>query len=153
MAKEIERKFLIDIDKLGKLSNGNRIKQAYIETKDKTAVRVRTCGKNAWLTIKGANEGISRSEFEYDIPLKDAEQMINELCSSSIDKTRYLVEHGQHTWEIDIFHGDNEGLIVAEVELEDESEALAMPDWIDSEVSGDAKYYNSSLIGSPYRSW
>ena len=75
MAKEIERKFLIDIDKLGKLSNGNRIKQAYIETKDKTAVRIRTSGNNAWLTIKGANEGISRSEFEYNIPLKDAEKI------------------------------------------------------------------------------
>ena len=97
---------------------------------------------------------MTRSEFEYSIPVDDANQMIAELCSGPIiDKTRYVIEHNQHTWELDIFYGDNEGLIVAEIELESETESFDEPEWVAEEVSGDAKYYNSSLIHSPFKSW
>ncbi|MEH6580037.1 MAG: CYTH domain-containing protein [Amphritea sp.] len=154
MAKEIERKFLIDLETVGPLNCGVTIKQGYIPTRDNTAVRVRIMGDNAFLTIKGENKGAVRSEFEYEIPLLDAEQMLEELCSGPVvDKTRYLVTHEKHLWEIDIFAGDNAGLVIAEVELKDEHEAVILPDWISSEVTGDPKYYNSNLLNNPFKNW
>lgn len=154
MGKEIERKFLIDISALGKLDSGADIKQGYISTTDNTVVRVRITGKAAYLTLKGENTGTTRLEFEYEIPIKDANEIIEALCTGPIiDKTRYLVAHAGHTWEIDIFHGDNDGLIVAEVEMESETEFVEMPSWVTEEVSGQAKYYNSSLLDNPFKSW
>jgi len=154
MAKEIERKFLIDLEKLGTLDNGTFIKQAYIATADKTAVRLRLKGEAAYLTLKGANKGISRSEFEYPIPLEDAKAIMAELCTGpAIEKTRYLIEHVGHTWEVDVFYGDNDGLVVAEIELSSEDEAFEKPDWVVEEVSGDPKYYNSSLLNNPFNQW
>ncbi|WP_373004166.1 CYTH domain-containing protein [Sulfurimonas sp.] len=154
MALEIERKFLIDISRLEKLENGYDIKQGYIQTKDKTAVRVRVNGDEAFLTIKGANIGATRLEYEYPIPVVDAKEMLDKLCGKPIiDKTRYLLEHKGHTWEVDIFHKENDGLIVAEVELESEDEVVELPDWIVKEVTDDARYYNSNLLEHPYSQW
>ena len=154
MAKEIERKFLIDISGIESLGPGSRIKQGYISTTDNTAVRIRISGSTAYLTLKGQNKGATRSEFEYEIPLVDANEIIEELCSGPvIDKTRYLIKHGAHAWEIDVFHGDNEGLIVAEVELESETEAVDLPNWVTSEVTGQVKYYNVSLLDNPFSNW
>ncbi len=154
MAKEIERKFLINQDVLGALDNGTSIKQGYISTKDKTVVRVRVSGNQAYLTLKGEATGVTRSEFEYEIPVTDAEQIIEELCNGPVvEKTRYLVTHCDHTWEVDIFHGENDGLVIAEIELGSEEEAFEIPDWVTREVSGEAKYYNSSLLANPFKNW
>ena len=154
MAKEIERKFLIDISGVESIGSGSRIKQGYISTTDNTAVRIRVSGTVAYLTLKGENQGATRPEFEYEIPIEDANEIIKELCSGPvIDKTRYLVEYGSHTWEIDVFHGDNDGLIVAEVELESETEEVDLPKWVINEVTGEVKYYNSSLLDNPFNKW
>lgn len=154
MAKEIERKFLIDMDFVNKLSGGNRISQGYVNTSDKTVVRARIRGSNAFLTLKGEVKRFTCSEFEYPIPLADAEKIIDELCSGgTVDKTRYEVIHGSHTWEIDVFHGRNEGLVIAEVELQDESENIELPNWVSKEVTGDQKYFNVSLLNNPYSKW
>ncbi|HFQ61048.1 MAG TPA: CYTH domain-containing protein [Epsilonproteobacteria bacterium] len=154
MGIEIERKFLIDTDKLPHLSNGYTIKQGYIQTVDHTTVRVRIRNQDSFLTIKGKSEGASRLEFEYPIPLQDANDMLDALCQSSlIEKTRYLVEHGGHTWEVDIFEGSNKGLVVAEVELESEEEAFTLPSWVTKEVTYDIRYFNSNLVENPYTNW
>ena len=154
MAKEIERKFLIDISGIESIGSGSRIKQGYISTTDNTAVRVRVSGTVAYLTLKGENQGATRTEFEYEIPIEDANEIIKELCSGPvIDKTRYLVEHGSHTWEIDVFHGDNDGLVIAEVELESETEEVDLPKWVINEVTDEAKYYNICLLDNPFNKW
>ena len=154
MAKEIERKFLIDISGVKSIGSGSWIKQGYISTTDNTAVRIRVTGTVAYLTLKGENQGATRPEFEYEIPIEDANEIIKELCSGPvIDKTRYLVEYGSHTWEIDVFHGDNDGLIVAEVELESETEEVDLPKWVINEVTGEVKYYNTSLLDNPFNKW
>ncbi|MDD2828118.1 MAG: CYTH domain-containing protein [Sulfuricurvum sp.] len=154
MAYEIERKFLVDISKIDTLDEGYIIKQGYIETTNKTTVRVRIRDQNAFLTIKGENNGIKRLEFEYEIPLDDANVMLEKLCLKSvIDKTRYELKVGNHVWEIDIFHGINKGLIVAEIELNDENETFDIPDWVTKEVTSERKYHNSNLILNPYSQW
>lgn len=154
MAQEIERKFLVDQDKLGELNCGIAIKQGYVPTSDKTAVRVRVMGDQAFLTLKGENRGAIRTEFEYEIPLDDAEQMLTELCTGpKVDKTRYLITHDKHLWELDIFSGENQGLVVAEVELNHEDETVTLPEWVASEVTGDPKYYNSNLLNHPFKNW
>jgi adenylate cyclase len=154
MAKEIERKFLLDRTKLGSLDGGTLIKQGYIKTIDKTVVRARVAGNKAYITLKGENTGVTRTEFEYEIPLNDAQQIISELCNGLVvEKTRYLITHSGHTWEVDIFQGDNDGLVVAEIELESEQEKFELPHWITTEVSGDPKYYNSSLLDNPFKNW
>jgi len=154
MGKEIERKFLINLSELGNLEDGIPIKQAYISTTDNTVVRIRLTGNSAFITLKGENRGATRSEYEYAIPADDAKEIISELCSGPlIEKTRYKVFHSGHTWEIDIFHGNNDGLIVAEVELEDENENIEIPNWVTAEVTDDAKYYNLNLLKNPYCKW
>lgn len=154
MAKEIERKFLIDVTKLGKLPHGINIKQAYMPTTDQSVVRIRIADDKAYLTLKGKNLGATRSEFEYEIPVDDAETIMSELCCGpKIDKIRYPVNFSKHIWEIDVFNGDNKGLIVAEVELSSESEHIDIPAWVTTEVTGDAKYYNSNLLKKPFKDW
>lgn len=154
MAKEIERKFLIDINKLPKLENGISIKQGYIKTQDKTVVRTRIKNDKAFLTIKSKNKGMIRSEYEYEIPLNDANEMLNNLYSKPIiDKIRYEIKYKNHLWEIDVFHGENDGLIVAEVELENEDENVELPNWIVKEVTNNPKYYNSNLLDNPFSNW
>jgi len=154
MAYEIERKFLVDIEKLPKLENGFIIKQAYMPTSNNTVVRVRIKNTKAFLTIKGENKGLVRSEYEYEIPLEDAEEMISNLCKKPIiSKTRYEIKHENHIWEIDIFYEDNKGLIIAEVELESENEKVILPPWVKEEVTEEDKYYNSNLIRNPFLKW
>lgn len=154
MAKEIERKFLIKRELWQPQNQGQEIRQGYLSLDPERTVRVRTKGAKGYLTIKGKNQGISRTELEYEIPYEEACQMLEELCLRPlVEKTRYLEQHGQQLWEIDIFAGDNEGLAVAEAELPSEDTVLALPIWIDREVSGEVRYYNSSLIKLPYKKW
>lgn len=154
MAVEIERKFLIDPQALGALPPGQIIKQGYVATADCTTVRIRVREDQAYLTLKGPTKGISRSEFEYPIPVDDAMAMLESLCQKPlIEKTRHLIEYAGHCWEVDIFCGDNQGLIVAEIELKSEDEAVKLPPWITQEVTGDPRYYNSSLMRFPYCQW
>ncbi|MBN1008368.1 CYTH domain-containing protein [Amphritea pacifica] len=154
MAQEIERKFLVNMDKVDLPEQGLTICQGYIQTTDKTTVRIRIMGDKAFLTLKGETKGISRSEFEYEVPVTDARQMLDELCKGPVvDKTRYLISHKNHLWELDIFAGDNEGLIVAEVELDSEDEQPELPDWVTEEVTGDRRYYNSNLLTHPFKNW
>ena len=154
MALEIERKYLIDLEKISPLENGIRIKQGYLSTDKNAVVRVRAKNDKAYLTIKGSNSGIARLEFEYEIPLDEANEMLEKLCQKPvIDKTRYLINHENHTWEVDVFYGDNEGLVVAEVELSSEDEHINLPIWIKEEVSHDDRYFNSNLMKLPFKDW
>jgi len=154
MAQEIERKFLVDSSKLpANLPQPHQITQGYIQAKGAT-VRIRISNDKAYLTLKGKTKGISRSEFEYQIPLEDAKNMLQELCIKPfIQKRRYDIIIGKHKWELDIFEGANDGLIVAEVELESEDEEFIKPQWVLDDVSMDNRYKNSSLINNPYSSW
>ena len=156
MAQEIERKFLVASDAWrAQVDQGTAYRQGYIATVVAgQSVRVRIAGDTGLITIKGPTTGLSRAEFEYPIPLADAAEMLNTLCMRPlIEKTRYLLTIGAVVWEIDVFHGDNEGLVVAEVELETVDQEVALPDWIGAEVSADPRYFNSSLVDHPFSSW
>ena len=155
MAVEIERKFLVVNDSWkAKVESESSLKQGYLSADKTLSIRVRIARGRAHLTIKGATAGISRSEYEYEIPQQDAREMIDNLVTGSvIDKTRYKVRCGDHLWDLDLFHGDNQGLIMAEVELASESESFQMPDWAGEEVSDDPRYYNANLISHPFCDW
>lgn len=155
MAIEIERKFLLSDDNWRKVADaGTRFRQGYLIGAERASVRVRIEGDRANLNIKSATLGIHRQEYEYPIPLDEAEELLDTLCEQpQIIKTRYLVPYGDHTWEIDVFDGDNAGLVVAEVELAAEDEVFARPPWIGEEVSGDTRYYNVCLVNHPYKDW
>ena len=154
MATEIERKFLVKGDLWRSLGTGESYKQGYIPTQDQTAVRIRIVGDRAYLTIKGKNQGMVRAEFEYPIPLSDAEMMLATLCRPPfIEKIRYRIPQGDLIWEVDEFSGENQGLILAEVELQSEHQAIAIPTWIGQEVTADPRYYNSNLVNHPYQCW
>lgn len=154
MALEIERKFLVATDRLGPLHGGEEISQGFIATVDVGALRVRLAGDRAWLTIKGENVGARRSEFEYAIPAEDARQILDEFCEGSvIRKTRYRRQYQGHEWEIDVFHDENSGLVIAEVELRSETESPAIPVWAMAEVTGESRYYNVNLAAHPFSQW
>ncbi|MCF7985824.1 MAG: CYTH domain-containing protein [Thiohalocapsa sp.] len=155
MPTEIERKFLVTGESWrDAVVSEARLMQGYLTTDRSTTVRVRIKNDSAVLTIKGPSQGISRAEFEYPIPSDDAEQMLRDLAvSAPIEKTRYRVRCGAHVWDLDVFAGENAGLVMAEVELTDEDEAFDMPEWAGEEVSGDPRYYNSNLARNPYRHW
>lgn len=155
MALEIERKFLLrDTGWHGHSYRSARIRQGYLSNEPKLSVRVRTAGNEAWLTIKGPSHTLTRVEYEYSIPLQDAEQMLANLCQRPlIEKTRYWLNYAGHTWEIDVFEGDNLGLTVAEVELSDANETLELPPWVGREISDDPRYLNANLVRRPYRQW
>ncbi len=154
MAKEIERKFLVHPRKWSDLGEGLVIRQGYLSASKKGSVRVRTYGDRAYVTIKGATSGISRNEYEYEIPLADANEIMGSLCEHPpIEKTRYRIVFKGHTWEVDEFAGANRGLTVAEVELKEPREQVELPDWIDREVSGDPRYFNSNLSNKPFTTW
>ena len=154
MAQEIERKFLVADPSFLKPLTGSQIKQGYIAGKERSAARIRIRDSGAFLTLKSETRGITRSEFEYEIPLADAEEMLETLCAPPhIEKTRYVVEWKGHTWEIDVFHGGTEGLIVAEIELATADQAFEKPPWLGREVSQDARYFNSNLAHCPYGDW
>lgn len=153
MATEIERKFLLrDTGFLQNLS-GERICQGYLSDAIDATVRVRLIGDQGFLTIKGRSQGISRREFEYPIPAPDAEQLLAMCGASRIDKIRYRIPHAGHLWEVDVFSGANQGLVLAEIELASEDEAFARPDWLGEEVSHDPRYFNSQLSRQPFSSW
>jgi CYTH domain-containing protein len=153
MAAEIERKFLVANDSWRDGSPGVRMAQGYLSLDPDRTVRVRLAGGNAWLTVKGRTAGITRSEFEYEIPATDARELLEMCLPSVIDKTRYRLEFGGHVWEVDEFHGENEGLVMAEVELADERVEPELPSWAGLEVSADARYYNASLARRPFGSF
>ena len=155
MGYEIERKFLVNGDFKSHAFSRSAIKQGYLSISAVSVIRVRTRDEKAWLTIKSAQvEGmIKRHEWEYEIPLAEAEEMLLLCEDGMIDKTRYLVQAGRHLFEVDEFHGENEGLLIAEVELESEEETFEKPDWLGSEVTGDERYYNSFISMKPYKLW
>lgn len=154
MPTEIERKFLVTGDTWRSLAVGVRYSQGYITASPRRTVRVRVRGEQAYLTIKGETRGISRAEYEYAIPLQDALEMLQTLCDPPlIEKTRYRIDLEGLVWEVDEFAGENQGLIMAEVELQDADQAIDLPDWIGLEVSDDPRYYNSNLAKHPFRQW
>jgi len=152
---EIERKFLVRNDSWRDAAGeGVHFRQGYIIGAQRASVRVRIEGENANLNIKGATLGVRRQEYEYTIPLDEANELLDTLCEQPlIEKTRYTVRHGAHLWEIDLFEGDNRGLVVAEIELADEHEPFERPEWLGEEVSDDPRYYNVMLVKHPYREW
>jgi len=160
MGTEIERKFLVEGD-AWRGAEGIAYRQGYLPTDAATAtVRVRIAGERAFLTIKGSSKradgslGLRRSEFEYEIPLEDAHQLLDELCPGHhVEKTRYEIEFAGHTWEVDEFHGANRGLIMAEVELDDEETEVELPPWAGREVSDDPRYTNVRLAQKPFTTW
>ncbi len=153
---EIERKFLIAGDFKSHAYHSDRVVQGYMASNTGgRSVRIRIKGGKGYITIKGGSSdaGVSRFEWEKEISLQDAEELL-QLCDPGvIDKIRYLIKAGKHTYEVDVFHGDNEGLVVAEIELDSEDEEFERPSWLGEEVTGDKRYYNSQLIKNPYKNW
>lgn len=153
MPSEIERKYLVANESWRDGSAGLRIAQGYLSRDPDRTVRVRTGGEKAWVTIKGRSQGISRAEYEYEIPLADGRELLGMCLTTVIEKTRHKVSHAGYLWEIDVFHGANDGLVIAEVELEEESIFPPLPAWAGAEVSDDPRYFNSSLAAHPYTCW
>ena len=153
MATEIERKFLVTGNTWPK-HNYSDYQQGYLTLDKERTVRVRVAGNCAYITIKGITISTVRAEYEYTIPVQDAESMLSNLCLQPlIEKRRYRVEHAGMIWEVDVFGGENTGLVVAEIELEDEHQSFEKPDWIGREVTTDKRYYNASLVSEPYNTW
>jgi adenylate cyclase len=154
MALEIERKFLVDTARWEPPDSGTRYRQGYLSTDPARSVRIRLAGGDAWLTIKGETVGMTREEYEYSIPAVDAGAILDRLCLRPlIEKTRYLVDVAGVTWEVDVFEGENAGLVVAEVELADAHQRIVLPEWAGREVTDDPRYYNASLVRQPYTRW
>jgi adenylate cyclase len=154
MPREIEHKFIVDTRLWKPRSPGVPIEQGYLSAEKERVVRVRISGERAALAIKGKTRGLTRDEFEYEIPLADARYILRELClKPTLSKTRYRESIGGLSWEIDVFHDDNDGLVIAEVEVGDEAQAIDVPVWATREVSDDPRYFNSSLAIRPYKTW
>ncbi|MCK5221165.1 MAG: CYTH domain-containing protein [Candidatus Aminicenantes bacterium] len=154
MGKEIERKFLIKGNDWKKNSKEVLFRQGYLSTVKERTVRVRTIDNKGFLTIKGITVGATRAEYEYEISVSDANEMLDSLCEKPIiEKTRTKIEYKGLIWEVDEFFGENEGLVVAEVELVSEDQKPAIPEWIGEEVTGDPRYFNSNLIKNPFKNW
>jgi adenylate cyclase len=155
MPVEIERKFLVSGDAWRQsVSRSERFGQGYLATTAACSVRVRIGGERAWLGIKGRVVGMSRPEYEYEIPVAEAGEILRDFCAEGrIDKIRHWVEVGGREWEIDEFLGANAGLVVAEIEIEDEAAQFERPGWLGREVTNDVRYYNASLAQQPYRGW
>jgi adenylate cyclase len=154
MGTEIERKFLLTGDAWRGMAVGIEYRQGYLGLDKERTVRVRIAGDQAFLTIKGKTNGISRMEYEYPIPVEDASILLAELCEQPIiEKKRYKISYQGFVWEVDEFFGENEGLFVAEIELEEEGQEFEKPPWVGTEVSSDRRYCNASLIKKPYSMW
>ncbi len=155
MGIEIERKLLVINDGWKEhVVSSKKMNQGYLSNHDNTSVRVRIEGDKANINIKSGGLTVRRLEYEYAIPLQDAEELLTNLAKGgTVKKTRYKVKCGEHTWDLDIFEGANDGLHMAEIELQDEDESFQIPDWAGKEVSDDARYYNVNLIANPYRDW
>ena len=155
MAQEIERKFLVKGDYKSHTKKETRITQGYLSSVPERTVRVRIKGDKGFITIKGISNasGVSRYEWEKEIPVSEVKELL-ELCEPGIiNKTRFLVDAGKHTFEVDEFYGDNDGLTVAEIELTDENEAFEKPEWLGEEVTGNTKYFNAQLVRNPFKKW
>jgi CYTH domain-containing protein len=153
MGTEIERKFLVK-EGVWREAVATRYRQGYLSTAKERTVRVRTIHDKGYLTVKGVTVGASRLEFEYEISLADAEEMLDKLCEKPlIEKNRYKLDHSRLVWEVDEFFGENEGLIIAEVELQSEDQDVDRPEWVTEEVTEDPRYYNANLIQNPYNRW
>jgi|TARA_B110000467_G_scaffold58485_1_gene53418 adenylate cyclase len=154
MATEIERKFKVTTDEYKQLAKPLYCKQGYFNTPNEPLVRVRIMGEKAYLTLKGKNKGISRLEFEYEIPVIDAQELLSNFCSTPfIEKNRFIISIEDTTWEVDEFLGDNLGLVIAEVEISSEDANFQKPSWVGPEVSDETKYYNYKLVNHPYSKW
>ncbi len=155
MANEIERKFLVSGEFKKLASKETRIVQGYLSSVPERTVRVRIKGDKGFITIKGIGNasGASRYEWEKEIPTNEVEELLKICEPGVIDKTRYLVKVGEHTFEVDEFYGENNGLVLAEIELSTESEKFVKPEWLGEEVTGDTKYYNSMLMKNPFTKW
>lgn len=154
MGDEIERKFLVCGDAWRAEAVGAPYRQGFLSTDPERTVRVRIAGLRGSLTVKGKTVGARRTEYEYEIPVADARHMLDTLCKRPlIEKTRYTLVLGRHTWEIDVFEGENAGLVVAEIELQAEDEQFAHPEWLGAEVTHDMRYFNSNLVQNPYNTW
>jgi adenylate cyclase len=155
MAIEVEHKFLLaNDDWRNAVTRSVDYRQGYLSSTAASSIRVRISDNQAWLNIKSATIGNWRNEYEYEIPLQDATEIIDNLCRKPlIEKTRHFVEHAQHCWEIDEFKGANEGLIVAEIELSATDEKFTKPPWIGQEVTDDSRYYNNNLSSQPFSTW
>jgi adenylate cyclase len=155
MPKEIERKFLINHAKWEQVEKpiGDFYRQGYLLTDPSKTIRIRLTDTNAFLTIKGLSVGATRPEFEYEIPMQDAKELLDSFAVSELSKVRYKIKFKGKIWEVDEFLGDNLGLIIVEIELKSENEAFDLPDWIDKEVTGEQKYYNSNLTIVPFKDW
>jgi len=155
MPQEIERKFLVQGDFKQHSESSKRITQGYLSSVPERIVRIRIYGEKAFVTIKGITNvsGISRYEWEKEIAVSEAHELLK-LCEPGIiDKTRFLIKAGQNTFEVDEFYGENQGLIIAEIELKSEEEVFEKPDWLGEEVTGDKRYYNSKLAKKPFNTW
>jgi len=154
MGIEIERKFLLSGESWRTHAVGCRYRQGYICTGAGRTVRVRTVEQKGYLTIKGPSTGPAKLEFEYEIPVEEADELLADLCETPlIDKMRYTVDYRGFTWEIDEFYGDNQGLLIAEIELDNLDQDVDLPDWVGEEVTGDHRYFNASLVKNPYAKW
>ena len=154
MAEEIERKFLVISDQWRGQAEAVLYKQGYLVSNDETVVRVRIMGEVAMLTVKSKVSDLTRTEFEYEIPVDEADYMLENLCQKPlINKTRTKIKIKNHVWEVDEFFGDNEGLLIAEVELGSEDEQVELPPWVGEDVSADSRYYNANLVINPYKNW
>ena len=154
MATEIERKFLVKDDSWRGLGPGSRYRQGYLSTDHERTVRARVVAGKGYLTIKGKTVNAARAEYEYSIPLQDAEAILDELCERPlIEKTRYRIDYQGLVWEVDEFEGENAGLVIAEVELASADQAVSLPGWIGEEVTADPRYYNANLIANPFSRW
>lgn len=153
MGIEIERKFLVGDTRFLAEHAGVPLQQAYLASNDAVTVRVRTAPAKAWLTLKGRSVGGTRLEFEYTIPLSDAEELMVLAPQPPVEKTRFRIPFDGLTWEVDVFEGANAGLVTAEIELEHEDQAITLPPWIEREVTQDMRYANANLALHPYREW
>ena len=155
MGIEIERKFLVNHAHWEQLEKpvGEFYRQGYLLTDPQKTIRVRQTSDKGFLTIKGISVGATRSEYEYEIPFKEAKELLDQFSVAELSKVRYKISLGNHIWEVDVFSSKNQGLIVAEIELKSEDETFDIPDWIDREVTGEERYYNSNLATKPFEDW
>ena len=154
MASEIERKYLVRGDEFKAGITPVVIRQGFISTDKDSMIRVRIFGNQGFLSVKSSSADISRTEFEYEIPVLDAQEMLDTFCiEKSIEKFRYILDYEGHTWEVDVFMKENTGLVLAEIELESEDEDFQKPTWLGEEVTGNPRYYNVNLMQNPYSSW
>ena len=155
MGVEIEKKFLVDHDQWDKVNKpaGTHYRQGYLLSNEKQTIRVRVSETKGYINMKSAMSSLSRKEFEYEIPLEDGLEILDLFAKNGTEKVRYRIPYAGKTWEVDVFRGDNAGLIVAELEMESEDEQIDLPDWVTKEVTDDDRYANSSLAKHPFREW